>query len=181
MLTFLSRWRSILVRASVSPPGHTADGRPSVSKPENIHLHHHLHTGIYIMGWVSLSEWRLRFPSVAVGGAAVWISERKLNMWTDKKLSLKFTAVVCIGILRVEGLEGSLAFYGSCMCEGDIWGRRPQLQLPEVRAPIPHKKTGVRYWGGLPQPNQITSVYPLVLHSNSQMFLIKKCPSDSLD
>lgn len=34
ILTFLSRWRSILVRASVSPPGHTADGRPSVSKPE---------------------------------------------------------------------------------------------------------------------------------------------------
>lgn len=35
VLTFLSRWRSILVRASVSPPGHTAEGRPSVSKPEN--------------------------------------------------------------------------------------------------------------------------------------------------
>lgn len=34
--TFLSRWRSILVRASVSPPGHTAEGRPSMSKPETL-------------------------------------------------------------------------------------------------------------------------------------------------
>lgn len=41
VLTFLSRWRSILVRASVSPPGHTAVGRPSVSKPGNKNLNEH--------------------------------------------------------------------------------------------------------------------------------------------
>lgn len=34
MFTFLSRCLSNRVRASVSPPGHTADDSPSVSKPE---------------------------------------------------------------------------------------------------------------------------------------------------
>lgn len=32
--TFRSKCLSSRVRASVSPPGHTAEGRPSVSKPE---------------------------------------------------------------------------------------------------------------------------------------------------
>lgn len=32
--TFRSKCLSKRVRASVSPPGHTAEGRPSVSKPE---------------------------------------------------------------------------------------------------------------------------------------------------
>ena len=32
--TFLSKCRSKRVSASVSPPGHTAEGKPSVSKPK---------------------------------------------------------------------------------------------------------------------------------------------------
>jgi len=36
LVTFLSRWRSSLMRASVSQPGHTAVGKPSVSKPEEL-------------------------------------------------------------------------------------------------------------------------------------------------
>lgn len=45
VLTFLSRWRSILVRASLSPPGHTAVGRPSMSKPEDSETSHNSHGG----------------------------------------------------------------------------------------------------------------------------------------
>lgn len=33
--TFLSKCLSKRVRASVSPPGHTAEGKPSVSNPKN--------------------------------------------------------------------------------------------------------------------------------------------------
>lgn len=45
VLTFLSRWRSILVRASLSPPGHTAVGRPSMSKPGDSETSHNSHGG----------------------------------------------------------------------------------------------------------------------------------------
>ncbi len=49
MSTFLSRCLSSRVRASVSPPGHTAEDSPSVSKPEeqiliqNLIYNRHMH------------------------------------------------------------------------------------------------------------------------------------------
>lgn len=74
-MTFLSKCLSSRVRASVSPPGHTAEDKPSVSKPAN-----------HVWRWISL----LSSDQIETFVIVVLLLTQLLQGWNSKLVIVVF-------------------------------------------------------------------------------------------
>lgn len=139
-LTFLSKCLSSRVRASVSPPGHTAEDRPSVSKPAGVKLKLTYYHFSYIFNslkricavytilliFITKNKWtkkykrnnkkKARVISNAIGQCPVFFLWRNTtsNIWIHiwrPKIGHVHVHVMCLNADYAQAPEVSLIFF----------------------------------------------------------------------